>query len=97
MRAREEILSRVRSALVASPQGRATDTGVDRGISRDHVHTRELPDRLGLFVERVEGYRATVIRTDGAVSRRRSPRVWSVRAQWSPLIRHATFLQRRGS
>jgi L-lactate dehydrogenase complex protein LldG len=64
MRAREEILRRVRSALVAAPQGRPTETGGDRGIPRDYARTRELPDRLGLFVERVEDYRASVIRTD---------------------------------
>jgi L-lactate dehydrogenase complex protein LldG len=64
MRAREEILSRVRSALVAAPQGRPTDTGGDRGIPRDYAHTREVPDLLGLFVERVQDYRATVIRTN---------------------------------
>jgi L-lactate dehydrogenase complex protein LldG len=64
MKAREEILSRVRSALLASPQGRATDTGGHQGIPRDYAHTRELPDLLGLFVERVEDYQASVIRTD---------------------------------
>lgn len=64
MSAREEILRRVRSALVAAPEGRSTETGGDQGIRRDYAHTRQLPDRLGLFVERVEDYRATVIRTD---------------------------------
>jgi L-lactate dehydrogenase complex protein LldG len=64
MRARQEILSRVGSALVAARRARPTETGGDRGIPRDYAHTRELPDRLGLFVERVQDYRATVIRTD---------------------------------
>jgi L-lactate dehydrogenase complex protein LldG len=64
MRAREEILRRVRSALIAAPQGRPTETGGDRGIPRDYAQVRELPDRLGLFVARVQDYRATVIRTD---------------------------------
>lgn len=60
MKAREEILSRVRSALVAAP--RATDPGGD-GIRRDYAHVRDLTDQLTLFVERVQNYRATVIRT----------------------------------
>jgi len=57
VRAREEILLRVRSALSQAPDN-------DHGVRRDYVHTRDLPDRVGLFVERVEDYRATVIRTD---------------------------------
>ena len=55
MKAREEILRRISSAHVATP---------DHQIRRDYVHTRELPDLLGHFVERVEDYKATVIRTD---------------------------------
>ena len=55
MKAREEILRRISSAHVAAP---------DHQIRRDYVHTRELPDLLGHFVERVEDYKATVIRTD---------------------------------
>jgi L-lactate dehydrogenase complex protein LldG len=55
MKAREEILGRIRSAHVATP---------DHQIRRQYVHTRELPDRVGLFVERVQDYKATVIRTD---------------------------------
>jgi len=54
MRAREEILRRVRSAQVAAP---------DHATRRDYAHTRGLPDLLGHFVERVEDYKATVIRT----------------------------------
>jgi L-lactate dehydrogenase complex protein LldG len=55
MKAREEILRRVSSAQVAAS---------DHPIRRDYSHTRELPDLLGHFVERVEDYKATVIRTD---------------------------------
>ena len=55
MKAREEILGRIRSAHVATP---------DHQIRREYAHTRDLPDRVGLFVERVQNYRATVIRTD---------------------------------
>jgi L-lactate dehydrogenase complex protein LldG len=64
MKAREEILRRVGSALVAAPDVRSTEPDGDDGIRRDYAHTRELPDRLALFVERVENYRARVIRTD---------------------------------
>jgi L-lactate dehydrogenase complex protein LldG len=79
MNAREEILRRVRAALAGTSEHRSTtagaahnatkaagagDAGDRRGIPRDYAHTRELPDPLGLFVERVEDYRATVIRTD---------------------------------
>jgi len=55
MKAREEILSRIRLAQVAAP---------DHAVRRDYSHTRELPDVLGHFVERVEDYKATVIRTN---------------------------------
>ena len=55
MNAREEILRRVNAAQVA-PTGHP--------IRRDYAHSRELPDPVGLFVERVEDYEATVIRTD---------------------------------
>jgi len=55
MKAREEILRRVSSAQVAAP---------DHPIRRDYSQTRELPDLLGHFVERVEDYKATVIRTN---------------------------------
>jgi L-lactate dehydrogenase complex protein LldG len=54
MKAREEILRRIGSAHVAAP---------DHPIRRAYSHTRELPDLLGQFVERVEDYKATVIRT----------------------------------
>jgi L-lactate dehydrogenase complex protein LldG len=54
MNAREEILRRVKAAQVA-PTAHA--------IRRDYAHTRDLPDPVGLFVERVEDYQATVIRT----------------------------------
>jgi len=69
MKAREEILGRVRSALADTRQSpptattTGTTTGTERAVRRDYAHTRDLPDRLGLFVERVEDYRATVIRT----------------------------------
>jgi len=55
MKAREEILSRIRSAKVTTP---------DHPVRRDFVRKRELPDVLGHFVERVEDYKATVIRTN---------------------------------
>ncbi|MEP7018726.1 MAG: LUD domain-containing protein [Actinomycetota bacterium] len=55
MNAREEILRRVKAAQV-------TPTG--HPIRRDYARTRDLPDPVGLFVERVEDYEATVIRTD---------------------------------
>jgi L-lactate dehydrogenase complex protein LldG len=55
MKAREEILRRIGLAQVGAS---------DHAIRRDYAHTRELPDLLGLFVERVEDYKATVIRTN---------------------------------
>ena len=55
MKAREEILGRIRSAHVATP---------DHQIRREYVHTRDLSDPVDLFVERVQDYKATVIRTD---------------------------------
>jgi L-lactate dehydrogenase complex protein LldG len=64
MKAKEEILRRIRSAYAAAPAGRSADVNGDHGIRRDYAHTRDLPDRLGMFVERVEDYKATVIRTD---------------------------------
>lgn len=54
MKAREEILGRVRSAQV---------TPTDHPIRRDYAHTVKPADPVGLFVERVEDYKATVIRT----------------------------------
>ena len=54
MKAREEILRRIQSAQVAPN---------DHAIHRDYAHTVELADPVGMFVERVEDYRATVIRT----------------------------------
>jgi L-lactate dehydrogenase complex protein LldG len=64
MNAREEILRRVRSALATDPEGRSTHPNGDHEIRRDYAHTRDLPDTLGMFVERVEDYKATVIRTN---------------------------------
>lgn len=58
MKAREEILRRIKDANVTAAPKEA--------IRREYVHDRELPDRLGHFVERVEDYKATVIRTDSA-------------------------------
>jgi L-lactate dehydrogenase complex protein LldG len=55
MNAREEILGRVRATSV---------TAAGHGVRRDYAHTRGLADPVGLFVERVEDYQATVIRTD---------------------------------
>lgn len=54
MKAREEILSRVRSAQVSA---------ADHPVRRAYAQTVEPADLLGLFVERVEDYKATVIRT----------------------------------
>jgi L-lactate dehydrogenase complex protein LldG len=63
MKAREEILSRVKSAHVSAPQ-RPAEAGDDQGKGRACAHTVELADPVGMFVERVEDYKATVIRTD---------------------------------
>ena len=54
MSAREEILRRVSVAQVATP---------GQGIRRKYSHIREHDDRLAQFVQRVEDYKATVIRT----------------------------------
>ena len=54
MKAREEILRRVREANVAPN---------DHPIRRDYAHTVKLADPVAMFVERVEDYQATVIRT----------------------------------
>ena len=54
MKAREEILRRVQAANVAPN---------DHPIRRDYAHTVKLADPVGMFVERVENYQATVIRT----------------------------------
>ena len=54
MKAREEILARINAANVTAPT---------QAVRRGYVHDRQLPDRLGHFVERVEDYKATVIRT----------------------------------
>ena len=54
MKAREEILRRIQSAQVAPN---------DYAIRSNYAHTVELADPLGMFVERVEDYLATVIRT----------------------------------
>ena len=57
MKAREEILSRIQAAKVKAS---------DRPIRRNYAHVVELADPVGMFVERVEDYKATVIRTDAA-------------------------------
>jgi L-lactate dehydrogenase complex protein LldG len=54
MTAREEILRRVRAAHVTAP---------DHGIRREYSTVRAYDDRLAQFVQRVEDYKATVIRT----------------------------------
>lgn len=63
MGAREEILRRVRAAApvpsVPGGAGPAAGGAAPRGYVRD----RDVPDRLALFVERVEDYRAVVVRT----------------------------------
>jgi len=55
MKAREEILSRIQAANVKAS---------DRPVRRNYAHTVVLADPVGMFVERVEDYKATVIRTD---------------------------------
>ncbi|MEO6143435.1 MAG: lactate utilization protein C [Dermatophilaceae bacterium] len=62
MKAREEILRRVRAANVAAMEGRSADG--DHAIRRNYSQVRELADPVGMFVERVEDYKATVIRTN---------------------------------
>jgi L-lactate dehydrogenase complex protein LldG len=54
MKAREEILRRIQSAQVAPN---------DHPIRRDYAHVVKLADPVGMFVQRVEDYQATVIRT----------------------------------
>jgi L-lactate dehydrogenase complex protein LldG len=54
--AREEILSRIRSALATAPPREAAE------IPRTYARARPTPDLLGHFVERVEDYRAVVVR-----------------------------------
>ena len=54
MTAREEILRRVRSAHVPAPQW---------GTRREYSQVRDHADRLSQFVQRVENYKATVVRT----------------------------------
>jgi len=55
MNARDEILSRIQAANVKAS---------GRPIRRNYAHVVELADPVGMFVERVEDYKATVIRTD---------------------------------
>jgi L-lactate dehydrogenase complex protein LldG len=55
MTAREEILRRVRAAHVAAP---------DHRIRREYSTVQAYDDRLAQFVQRVEDYKATVIRTN---------------------------------
>jgi len=62
MKARDEILRRVRLANDAALEGRSPSDG-DHAIRRNYAHTCELADPVGMFVERVEDYKATVIRT----------------------------------
>jgi L-lactate dehydrogenase complex protein LldG len=57
MKAREEILSRIQAANVKAS---------DRPVRRNYAHTVQLADPVGMFVERVEDYKASVIRTDAA-------------------------------
>jgi L-lactate dehydrogenase complex protein LldG len=66
MNAREEILRRVQSALVTDPKRPSAEATSERGVRRNYAHSRGLPDPVGLFVERIEDYQATVIRTDPA-------------------------------
>jgi L-lactate dehydrogenase complex protein LldG len=55
MSAREEVLGRVRAAIAKAPSE-------DRPIPRGYARSRDLRDLVGLFVERVEDYRADVHR-----------------------------------
>lgn len=59
--ARDVVLGRVRAAL-SMPAGGA-GAGAGPPIPRDYNRSRRLPDRVGLFAERVADYRATVTRT----------------------------------
>ena len=63
MGAREEILRRVRAAAPTSSGSRTAGTAAGGAVPRGYVRDRDVPDRLALFVERVEDYRAVVIRT----------------------------------
>jgi L-lactate dehydrogenase complex protein LldG len=63
MGAREEILRRVRAAAPTSSGSSAAGATAGGAVPRGYVRDRDVPDRLALFVERVEDYRAVVIRT----------------------------------
>ena len=60
MTARDTVLARIRAALADVPDGeRPEAVPVPRDYTRDHAGS----DVVGLFVERVADYRATVVRT----------------------------------
>ena len=62
MSARDDIFSRIATALADVPADeRPDDVGVPRDYVRSHV-AGDGPDVVDLFVERVEDYRATVVR-----------------------------------
>lgn len=63
MGAREEILRRVRSAAPSTSGPTAAGPAAGGSVPRDYLRDREVADPLALFVERVEDYRAVVIRT----------------------------------
>jgi L-lactate dehydrogenase complex protein LldG len=54
--ARDDILGRVRSALRQAP------TGTDRSVKAPETVPVEVGDVVGLFIQRVEDYRAVVVR-----------------------------------
>ena len=63
MNAREEILARIRTALTDVP---ADETPDDVPVPRTYQASHATGDILELFSQRVEDYRATVIRTSAA-------------------------------
>ena len=58
--ARDVVLGRVRAALSTAGGGPAA---APPSVPRDYNRSRQLPDRVGMFAERVAEYRATVTRT----------------------------------
>ncbi|GAB76719.1 L-lactate dehydrogenase complex protein LldG [Austwickia chelonae] len=63
MSAKEEILGRIRTALADVPP---VDHEVDSPVDWRYHQVTAMPDVLDRFVERVEDYKAEVVRTDAA-------------------------------
>ena len=63
MTARDDIFSRIATALADVPADERPD---DVGVPRDYVVSHVTADVVNLFVERVEDYRATVVRVQPA-------------------------------